>query len=100
MDYRAMEARRADHGMWKLLTREPERTMELIATMGFGVVCNLGTVMLDHSLITTLVERWRPETHTFHLPVGEATITLQDIEVLMGLRVDGYAVATQYHHLN
>ncbi|KAL6321966.1 hypothetical protein AAG906_035881 [Vitis piasezkii] len=33
-----------------------------------------------------LVERWRSETHTFHLPVGEMTITLQDVAVILGLR--------------
>ena len=47
---------------------------------------------VDHALITTLVERWRPETHTFHLPHGEMAITLQDIEVMLGVPIDGLPV--------
>ena len=47
---------------------------------------------LDHALITALVERWRPETHSFHLPHGAMTVTLQDMEVIMGVPVDGLPV--------
>ncbi|KAH1250391.1 Serine/threonine-protein phosphatase 7 long form [Glycine max] len=49
----------------------------------------MGYLKINSSLITALIERWRPETHTFHLRCGEATITLQDVSVLLGLHTEG-----------
>ncbi|CAI0472822.1 unnamed protein product [Linum tenue] len=46
----------------------------------------------DASLITALVERWRPKSSTFHIPFGEITITLEDVVTLSGLAIDGDAV--------
>ncbi|KAG6508462.1 hypothetical protein ZIOFF_033836 [Zingiber officinale] len=66
--------------------------MHHIQEAGFEGVIRCGYIQLDHGLITALVERWRPETHTFHFPIGEATITLQDVEVLWGLQVIGSPV--------
>ncbi|KAJ4757829.1 hypothetical protein LUZ62_068204 [Rhynchospora pubera] len=48
--------------------------------------------MLDHALLTALTERWRPETHTFHMPCGEMTITLEDVAYMLGLPIDGSPV--------
>ncbi|XP_059316111.1 serine/threonine-protein phosphatase 7 long form homolog [Lycium ferocissimum] len=46
----------------------------------------------DKALVTAMIKCWRPETHTFHLRTGEATITLQDVEVIYGLHIDGQAL--------
>ena len=48
--------------------------------------------MIDWPLITCLVERWRPETYTFHVPVREMTITLQDVAIILGIPIHRLAV--------
>ncbi|QHO54782.1 uncharacterized protein DS421_3g59810 [Arachis hypogaea] len=49
--------------------------------------------MRSHSaLLSALVERWRPETHTFHLPVGEVMVTLEDVSYILGLPINGEPV--------
>ena len=53
---------------------------------------NISRITIDHALIIALVERWRPETNTFHLPCGEATVTLEDMPYIYGLPIDGPAV--------
>ena len=39
-----------------------------------------------------MVDRWRPETHTFHLSFGETTVTLEDVAMLTGLPIAGSAI--------
>ncbi|KAG5557544.1 hypothetical protein RHGRI_007699 [Rhododendron griersonianum] len=66
--------------------------LELIRRARLEGLCSLPFVTVDWGLITALLERWRPETHTFHLRPGESTITLQDVEVLLGIPVEGKPV--------
>ncbi|KAH1237737.1 Protein MAIN-LIKE 2 [Glycine max] len=58
---------------------------------GFGYLQLLPAMSLDNALIAALVERWR-ETNSFHLAVGELTITLEDVSLLLGLAIDGEPV--------
>ncbi|KAJ0959797.1 hypothetical protein J5N97_000507 [Dioscorea zingiberensis] len=86
MDHRGFE--------WDLTS---ESVKGRVKEAGFDIVSSIRYVRLDHALLTSFIERWRGETNTFHMPVGEMTITLQDVEVLTGLRVDGRAVVANMY---
>ncbi|KAF3643169.1 hypothetical protein FXO38_20768 [Capsicum annuum] len=78
---------------WTFFDNRPhQRVIEYISRAGLWDVVRIGKIQLDHRLITVMIERWRPETHTFHLSFGEVTMTLQDVQILFGLRVEGLPV--------
>ena len=49
----------------------------------------LGYATVPHALLMTLCERWHPETSTFHMPLGEMTVTLDDVACLKHLQIEG-----------
>ncbi|CAN6329240.1 unnamed protein product [Urochloa humidicola] len=55
------------------------------------VVC-AGLPVMDGPLLMCLVDRWRLETHNFHLSYEEVTITLQDVAMILGLLLEGQVV--------
>jgi hypothetical protein len=73
---------------WTLTAKQ----IELVEKAGFGYLKLIPAISLDNPLISALVERWRKETNTFHLNVGEMTVTLKDVALLLGLAIDGEPV--------
>jgi len=51
------------------------------------IACSIDTG--DWGLLSLFVEQWHRETSSFHLPVGEVTITLDDVSSLLHLPVIG-----------
>ncbi|KAF1881901.1 hypothetical protein Lal_00038543 [Lupinus albus] len=81
---------RARYNLWPQLPEEP--VLQVIRNTAFGRILDIGRAEINNHLITALVERWRPETHTFHLPIGECTVTLEDVAYQLGLPIDGNIV--------
>ncbi|RYR07747.1 hypothetical protein Ahy_B05g075163 [Arachis hypogaea] len=63
-----------------------------LALIGFQHVSRVGEIRGHSALLSALVERWRLETHTFHLPVGEVAMTLEDVSYILSLPINGEAI--------
>jgi hypothetical protein len=48
-----------------------------------------GLSVFNAAAMTTLVDRWRPETHSFHLLCGKMTVTLEDVAMILALPIRG-----------
>ncbi|GMQ06244.1 hypothetical protein CsSME_00050900 [Camellia sinensis var. sinensis] len=46
-------------------------------------------------VVSSFVERWQPETNTFHFIVGEMTITLDDVATILGLPIVGKSISVR-----
>jgi hypothetical protein len=61
------------------------------------VVANIVTrcmSVFNTTTITTMVDRWRPETYSFHLSCGEMTMTLEEVAMILGLSIKGQLVTS------
>ncbi|XP_028227071.1 protein MAIN-LIKE 1-like [Glycine soja] len=62
------------------------------------IMCSLDTG--DRRLMSTFVEYWHKETSRFHLPVGEVTITLDDVTSLLHLPIIGVLHSFELLHVD
>ncbi|KAK4407654.1 Serine/threonine-protein phosphatase 7 long form [Sesamum angolense] len=86
-------SQQSQHRSDEILDGDIDEVLQAKRADGFYGVYRCGRIQYDCHLITALVERWRSETHSFHFRVGEATITLQDVQVIWGLPIDGEPVS-------
>ncbi|XP_068501366.1 protein MAIN-LIKE 1-like [Phaseolus vulgaris] len=67
-----------------------ERIEAAVELSGLGGLLHASYESLDRGLLCAFVERWHAETNSFHLPVGEMTITLDDVSNLLHLPIVGH----------
>jgi len=56
---------------------------------GLTPLLNSGYESITHEFVCALSKRWQQETVNFHLPVGEVTITLDNVACLLGTPITG-----------
>ncbi|XP_015955185.1 serine/threonine-protein phosphatase 7 long form homolog [Arachis duranensis] len=69
-----------------------DRVKEHLRVTGFYHASQIGVMQNQKALVNALIERWHPDTHTFHLPIGECAISLEDVALILGLPTDGLPV--------
>ncbi|RYQ97483.1 hypothetical protein Ahy_B08g093531 [Arachis hypogaea] len=72
--------------------RYNDRVEEHLRLTDFYHVSQIGIVQCQKALVNALIERWHKGTHTFHLPIGECAVTLEDVALILGLPIDGLPV--------
>ncbi|XP_059067634.1 protein MAIN-LIKE 2-like [Cryptomeria japonica] len=60
-----------------------------VDAIGLGYVVWMPHIRSHMTMLTTLIERWRSETSTFHLPIDEMTVTPEDVYQIMRLPIRG-----------
>ncbi|XP_026421516.1 protein MAIN-LIKE 1-like [Papaver somniferum] len=74
------------------LEKESQAFRDKVHASGLSSLAKFPYKHVSRPLISAFVERWYPETNTFHLPFGEMTITLDDVKQILNISVKGKAV--------
>jgi hypothetical protein len=72
-----------------------ERCMPLLYQANLLAIAEIvhhGKLVFNAMTITAMVDRWKPETHSFHLLCSEMMVTLEDVAMILGLPIRGCPV--------
>ena len=94
-----------EHDYWSFRLRTIKKTwpihnhflahLDAYGLQGFARLTSCDDqVRSDPSLLTSLVDRWRPETHTLHFRFGELAPTLKDVSMITALPIRGEPVVS------
>ncbi|XP_028083491.1 uncharacterized protein LOC114284742 [Camellia sinensis] len=75
------------------LVENNTRFKAIIEQSGLSQLARCTYRFVNKLLISSFVERWQPETNTFHMTVGEMTLTLDDVGTILGLPIVGKSVS-------
>jgi hypothetical protein len=75
-----------DHGLWQML----HALLKRVKLTTVARVYHRGVPPVNPAALTAMIDRWRPETHNFHLLCGEMTITLEDATMILRLKIRGF----------
>ncbi|KAF6166494.1 hypothetical protein GIB67_038231 [Kingdonia uniflora] len=73
------------------LRKEPQVVQDFVKLKGLDRIGAISYNYYNSALISASVERWQPETNSFHFKWGEMTPILDDMEQLVGLPADSDA---------
>lgn len=90
-----MNVRFCERRTWFDKWEMKERMTMHLEKIGLGGFAWLPHFEADRSPIAALVDRWRPETNTFHFCSGEAMFTMEDVYYIYGLPILGRPLATE-----
>ncbi|XP_028051734.1 protein MAIN-LIKE 1-like [Camellia sinensis] len=88
-----------DHPMDMLSSSEVVATPFLRGLVGPSIPTNFSChvaakIWNNEVVVSTFVERWQPETNSFHMPFGEMFASLDDVSTILGIPMTGTSVST------
>ncbi|KAJ1395895.1 Aminotransferase-like, plant mobile domain [Sesbania bispinosa] len=80
---------KGNHPREEAKSPENDYVRDIVDDPGLGPLVEGTHSLVDMSLLFAFIERWHKDTSNFHLPVGEMTITLDDVNILLHIPVHG-----------